>query len=99
MVNDPDRQLKAGMFGTASFGSESPHEALLIPRNSIVGSIKTPKVYVVENNKAVLRDIRIGLANDHEVEVLDGLKEGEILVTSGQINLDNNVIVRVVSNK
>ena len=99
MVNDAANPLKAGMFGTASFGSGSPREALLIPRNSIVGSIKTPKVYVVENNKSIIREIRIGSANDREVEVLDGLKPGEMVVTSGQINLDNNVTVRVVNNK
>jgi membrane fusion protein, multidrug efflux system len=99
MVNDPANPLRAGMFGSAVFGNESPREALMIPRNSIVGSIKMPKVYVVENNKAVLRGIRIGSANDLEVEVLEGLKEGEIVVTSGQINLDNNVTVRVVNHK
>ena len=99
MANDAANPLKAGMFGTAVFGSGSPREALLIPRNSIVGSIKTPKVYVVENDKSILRDIRIGSANDHDVEVMDGLKEGDILVTSGQINLDNGVAVRIVNNK
>ncbi|MFZ4522199.1 MAG: efflux RND transporter periplasmic adaptor subunit [Bacteroidales bacterium] len=99
MVNDASNNLKAGMFGTATFGSTTMRNVLLVPRNSIVGSIKTPKVYVVENNKSMLRDIRIGSANDHEVEVLDGLTEGEIIVTSGQINLDNNVTVRIVNNK
>jgi multidrug efflux pump subunit AcrA (membrane-fusion protein) len=64
-----------------------------------VGSIKAPKVYVVENNKAIIREIRIGSANDREVEVVDGLKAGELVVTSGQINLDNNFTVRVVNNK
>jgi membrane fusion protein, multidrug efflux system len=99
MVNDPANPLRAGMFGTASFGSGSPREALLVPRSSIIGSIKTPKVYVVENNTSILRTIRIGSANDHEVEVLDGLKEGDLVVTSGQINLDNNVAVKIVNNK
>jgi RND family efflux transporter MFP subunit len=99
MVNDPANPLKAGMFGAAHFGSASPREALLIPRNSIVGSIKNPKVFVVGNNKSIVRDIRIGSADDHEVEVLEGLREGEFVVISGQINLDNNVTVRIVNNK
>jgi len=33
------------------------------------------------------------------VEVLDGLKEGELVVTSGQINLDNNSIISIVNKK
>jgi membrane fusion protein, multidrug efflux system len=99
MVNDAFHPLKAGMFGTGTFGSGSPRQALVIPRNAIVGSIKNPKIYVVQKNKAILKDIRIGSANDYEVEIVDGLKEGDLVVTSGQINLDNNIIVKVINNK
>lgn len=99
LVNNPKYPLKAGMFGSASFGFSSEHEALVIPRHSIVGSIRDPKVYVVENNIAQLRNIRIGSATDEFVEILDGLKAGETIVTSGQINLDNNTPVAIVNNK
>ncbi len=99
LVNDPKHPLRAGMFGTAQFSFGSDRERLMIPRQAIVGSIKDPRVYVVEGDVAVLRDIRIGSSTDREVEVLDGLKEGERVVTSGQINLDNNSKVTVVINK
>jgi len=85
------------MFGTALFSVGSNRETLMIPRHAIVGSIKDPRVYVVEGDKAFLRDIRIGIATDKEVEVLDGLKVGEWVVTSGQINLDNNSTVSIVN--
>ena len=97
--NDPAHSLKAGMFGTASFTFGDEKEALCIPRHSIIGSIKIPRVYVVEGDKAVLRDIRIGKATDIDVEVLEGLKPGDRIVTSGQINLDNNSLVTIVKNK
>jgi membrane fusion protein, multidrug efflux system len=99
MVNDAANPIKAGMFGTVSFGFESKREAITIPRNAIVGSIKTPKVYVVVNNKAVLKDVTIGSARDNDVEITSGLTAGEVVVTSGQINLDNNSEVRVVRTK
>ncbi|HNY02608.1 MAG TPA: efflux RND transporter periplasmic adaptor subunit [Bacteroidales bacterium] len=99
IVNDPSHPLKAGMFGTATFGSGTPREALTIPRNSVVGSIKSPKVFVIENGRSVLRDVRIGQANDREVEITDGLHEGDRVVTAGQINLDDQARVRVVNNK
>lgn len=96
--NDPRHSLKAGMFGTASFTFGGEKEALCIPRHSITGSIKTPHVYVVEGGKAILRAIRIGKATDIDVEVLDGLKPGDKVVTSGQINLDDNSPVAIVNN-
>ncbi len=97
LVNDPKHPLKAGMFGTALFSVGSNRETLMIPRHAIVGSIKDPRVYIVEGDKAFLRDIRIGIATDKEVEVLEGLKAGEWVVTSGQINLDNNSTVSIVN--
>jgi RND family efflux transporter MFP subunit len=99
LVNDPQHPLKAGMYGTASFGFGSAHEALCIPRHSIVGSIRMPRVYVVEAGVAMIRNIRIGTTNDNEVEVLEGLREGDRVVTSGMINLDNNTPVQIVNNE
>ena len=96
MANDLSNPLKAGMFGTVAFAFEGKRQAIMIPRNAIVGSIKTPRVYVVENDKAVLRDVGIGSAKDKEVEITSGLKPGEVVVTSGQINLDNQSAVRIV---
>ncbi len=97
--NNSENPLKAGMFGIVRFSSGQTRDALMIPRGSVIGSIRTPKVYVVENDHALLRDIRIGTSNDHDVEVLAGLKEGEKVVTSGQINLDDNASVRIVNIK
>lgn len=95
--NDPKQALKAGMFGTALFTLGGNKEVLCIPRHSIIGSIKVPKVYVIENGRSVVKDIRIGKATDMDVEVMDGLKPGDKIVTSGQINLDNNVQVTIVN--
>ncbi len=99
LVNDLRHPLKAGMFGTAGFGLGMERECLTIPRQSIIGSIKEPRVYVVEGNKALLKNIRIGSADDRQVEVLSGLREGELIVTSGQINLEHNSLVTIVNNK
>ncbi len=98
LVNDLHHPLKAGMFGMVQFSSETGRECLTIPRHSIIGSIKEPKIYVIEGNKAQLRSIRIGSADDKQVEVLEGLKEGDRIVTSGQINLDDNTLVTIINN-
>jgi membrane fusion protein (multidrug efflux system) len=99
LVNDAAHPLKSGMFGSATFGNGVSRECLAVPRRSIIGSIKEPRVYVAEGNVAVLKSIRIGAADDKMVEVLEGLKEGDLIVTAGQINLDNNSTISIVNNK
>ena len=95
--NRPDKPIRAGMYGSAYFAVEGKHDALVIPRNALTGSIREPHVFVIENNRAFLKEIILGTVNEKVMEVRGGLKEGDTVVISGQINLDNNT--RVVINK
>ena len=88
--------LKAGMFGTAFFEGVNGHNALVIPRNALTGSIKEPKVFVVRGDTAYLKAISLGEVDDNLVEVILGLSPGEQVVVSGQINLeDGSAVTRV----
>lgn len=98
MNNETKNPLKAGTFVNVNFDFPAEHPALLIPRSSLIGSIKDAKVYVVENNKAVQKDITIGRDLSDNLEVTKGLKEGEKVVIAGQINLSDGASVSI-SNK
>lgn len=88
IASNPGNKLKAGMYGTAifSFGNTAP--VITIPRSAFVGSVSTNQVFVVENgNIARLRNVIAGRVLGDKVEILQGLNEGETIITSGQINL------------
>ena len=86
--NNKKNTIKAGMYGTAIFKFPSQAPTLTIPRGSFVGSVSSNQVFVLgEGNKAVLRKVVAGRILGENVEILDGLKEGETVITSGQINL------------
>ncbi len=58
-------------------------EALLAPRTACLGNVaEETQIFTVENRRAKIRHVRIGLVNDWAVEVLDGLHEGELVVLS-----------------
>lgn len=86
--NNKKNTIKAGMYGTAIFKFPSQAPALTIPRGSFVGSVSSNQIFVLgEGNKAVLRKVVAGRILGENVEIIDGLKEGETVITSGQINL------------
>lgn len=94
--NNRQHPLKAGMFGRVTFKTGVEASALVIPRESLVGSVKDPQVFVVEDGKARLRPITVGAEIGTDLTVLRGLREGETVVVSGQSNLSDNVAVKVM---
>ncbi|WP_377485728.1 efflux RND transporter periplasmic adaptor subunit [Pontibacter toksunensis] len=94
--NAANNNLRAGMYGTAFFDVADQRDALLLPREAIVGSIQNPSVYVVKDQKAALRPVSVGTVTQNQVEILDGVQPGEQIVRSGQINLREGTKVSVL---
>ena len=94
--NKTDKPLKAGMFARIYFSSLLKSPVISIPREAIVGSTRSPQVFVVEKGIAKLRDISVGEQFGTFIEVLNGLNEGEHVVTSGQNIIQNNFKVEIV---
>jgi RND family efflux transporter MFP subunit len=87
--------LKAGMDGTAEFNTGRSVSILALPRECIVGSARDAKVFVIENGVAKLRPVQLGNIYGDYAAVLSGLKAGERIVNSGQINLEDNMKVKI----
>ncbi|MBP0613061.1 efflux RND transporter periplasmic adaptor subunit [Chryseobacterium sp. cx-311] len=87
-------KLKAGMYGTAVFSRSGSGSVLTIPREAFVGSVSDNTVFVVRNNVAHLTKIQGGVNYGDRVEVISGLKAGDEVVTSGQINLTDKTPIR-----
>lgn len=60
-------------------------------------------VFVIENGKAVARQVKTGIQSDELIEILDGLKEGEEVVTGSyraiSKDLENGAVVRINNEK
>lgn len=95
LPNNGKNPLKAGMFIKVNFSSLGQRNSLSIPRAALIGSIKNPKVFVVENEIAKLRTLVLGNEFNNRFEVLSGLNEGENVIISGQNNLSNGIKVVV----
>jgi len=77
--------LRSGMFGrlTVPTGNE---RAVLVPSSAIVQRGQLELVFIVQDQKARLRIVRSGRANDGNTKILSGLRGGEVVVAS-QANL------------
>lgn len=94
LISNASKELKAGMFGTATIELQA-NEVLTINRNMLVGSVKNPQVYIYKDSTAILKQIMIGQRSDNYIEVVSGINEGDLIITSGQINLSNGAKVGI----
>ncbi|EKB57394.1 efflux RND transporter periplasmic adaptor subunit [Bergeyella zoohelcum] len=94
-VNNDLNTLKAGMYATAHFGGKSS-SVLTVPREAFVGSVSENKIFVNRNGVAQQVTVQSGVNYGDKVEIISGLKAGDIVITSGQINLTNGAKVSVL---
>jgi multidrug efflux pump subunit AcrA (membrane-fusion protein) len=92
-----DSRIKAGMFATISLVTDRRVNVPVIPRISVINTYGSWIVFVAdENNIARRREVTLGIDNEDEIEVLDGLSIGELVVSAGQNFLSNGDPVRIV---
>jgi RND family efflux transporter MFP subunit len=90
-------QLKPGMFGRVEIRYDRRETAVLVPKDAVLTEDAAQSVFVIAQNKAHRRPIKTGYADAENYEVLDGLKAGEQVVTTGQANLKDDGRVEVVN--
>ncbi|GGH26682.1 efflux RND transporter periplasmic adaptor subunit [Sphingobacterium alkalisoli] len=96
IANNADNDLRAGMYGTASFGSKNSADILVIPRTAFVGSVSDNKVFVVKGDKAVATEVVSGRNFGNFIEVISGVNDGDQVIVSGQINLFDQTPITII---
>jgi membrane fusion protein (multidrug efflux system) len=87
--------LRPGLFVRARIVFGERKQVMLIPEQAIVPGAQ-PAVFKVLDGKAVLSKVQLGIRRAAQVEVVDGLVDGDVVVTAGQLKLRDGAAVRPV---
>lgn len=80
---NPDGKLLPGTYGEVTFKLSASSKALLVPTNVLVTGQNGNQVLVVEEgNKLAFRTVTLGRDLGRDIEIVSGLKAGEVLVSS-----------------
>ena len=91
--NNDTAKLKAGMLADVQFSIDKVETGLSVPVSALLASAKDAKVFIVNQNHVEQRSIKTGIVTSDKVQVLEGLKAGEKVVISGQLNLEEGTAV------
>jgi len=76
--------------------TDTHRDAVLVPASAVVREGEDTAVFVVENQMAKRREVKIGIENNDRVEIVSGVMPGEMVITSGQNGLPDGAKVRLV---
>jgi RND family efflux transporter MFP subunit len=95
-VNNASARLKAGMFVQGQILTGVTKAAVVIPASAVYRDDRSAKatfVYLVKDNKAARQDVLIGRERGSELEIAEGLRQGDLLIAEQSIEVADGVLV------
>ena len=92
---NPSGILIPGSFAKVEIVLDKIRDALVIPSEAIIPQMTGEKVFACRNGKASSQIIRTGIRTEREVEVTEGLKPGDTLITTGLLQLREDAGVKI----
>lgn len=99
-VPNPGYRLKPGMYARVRLTVDRRPDALTVPRNAVVDSEGKRGVFFLDDgNVARFNVVRTGLQDGEKVEILEGLNDGQRVITTGAIALRNGDRVQLAGGR
>lgn len=89
--------LLPGGFAEVKLTLDGMANGFMIPGQAILPSPRGQGVYLIENGRAKLQPVEIGIRTEHEVQVLRGLKEGDQVAVTGLMRIRPGMEVKPVT--
>ncbi len=88
-LDNKEGVLRPEMFASVKILTGEGDKSLAVPRDAVIYDGKSAHVWVARNDQSVeRRDIKTGISNGSMIQVVDGLHEGENVVSKGSLFVD-----------
>lgn len=107
LIANPQHQLRAGMFANVTVAAGKPLQVVTVPKSAVTYSLYGDSVYVIAPDKEKKDDkgaplltasevfIKLGDERGPRVSVTEGIKAGDMVVTSGMQKLHTGSTVQI----
>jgi membrane fusion protein (multidrug efflux system) len=95
---NPEQHLRPGQFVRVLLRGAIQPDAVLLPQKSVSQGAKGFFVWIIDqDNKAQIRNVKVGNWQDDNWFILSGLSTGDRVVTDGFVHLSANAPVNIIS--
>ena len=92
-VANPGNQLRPGMFAKSNLVTTKDAMAVMVPRRAVQTIAGLNKVFVIENGRSSERLVKLGAIDGDLIEVIEGVKSGELVAISNLDKLQEGSVV------
>ncbi len=99
-ISNEDNLLVPGMFAKGTITVYTKKDTISVPIDAVQGKEGESHVFIVdENSKTVKKDIKVGYIASEEIQIDEGLAEGDQVVTDSPVKLKEGIKVKVAEEK
>lgn len=107
LITNPQHKLRAGMFANVTVSAGKPQQVVTVPKAAVTFSLYGDSVFVVAPDKEQKDDkgdpaltvtevfVKLGDERGPRVAITEGLKSGDMIVTSGMQKLHTGALVQI----
>ncbi len=95
LVPNPNNQLKPGSYARARVPTDRVDTVLMVPYRAVNYVLGSNKAYVINNGVIDARDVKLGDRLEDQVEITEGLADGDTLALGNLNRLDTGTRVRI----
>ena len=94
---NPSQQLRPGMTAQLSITAQTVQDAVVVPASALLNASGDDAQVMVVDSESVAqsRDVKTGIQNAEEVQIVSGLKPGEQVISQGAYGLPDKTKVKV----
>ena len=97
---NPGERLKPNMYANVKIYGGAKGNTIVIPLEGLIRSGREERVILaLGDGRFEARNVRAGIESGNYVEILEGVEEGDDIVTSGQFLIDSEASMRASLNR
>jgi Cu(I)/Ag(I) efflux system membrane fusion protein len=98
--DNPGESLKPNMYANVKIYGGAKENTIVIPLEGLIRTGRNQRVIIaLGEGKFEARDVKAGIESGNYVEILEGVNEGDNIVTSGQFLIDSEASMRASLNR
>lgn len=95
-IENPDKSIKPGMTGEVRLNLDTVESAIIVKSDAVLDDGEGYYVFIVEEDKAVRRQVVPGLDTGNLIEIKEGINDGDKVIIEGQHYVSDGGVVKIV---